>query len=234
MSRPNLPELRQIVLLTEDLERSLRIARTKLGVPHGLRDAEIMRRFGMLHEFVGFERTYIELCQPTDPNTGMGQRILKGECGFMVVLQVADSDAAVARAAELDIKPLSVNKHSGGLTTQWHPRNFGVLVQLDQMEPASSWHLAPAVYDARSTSAIEDMCALTIATAEPAEVAERWASVIGVEVDADGTSLEAGGKTLRFVPATGRPGLKQVDCRCVDRDRVGEQFTLGGVNFLLV
>lgn len=234
MNSPRLPELRQIVLMTGDLERSLKIARDKLGVPRGLRDPEDMEKLGMVHEVVGFDRTFIEILEPTDPESGMGRRAAKGDCGFMLVMQVEDSPAMLERAEGLGIKPLFLVDHHGNQVTQWHPRDMGTIAELDQMIPVDGWHFAPAIYDARSTEVAQDLCAVELSVENPDEMAARWATITGAPLNPDGRSIDAGGKTIRFVAADGVLGFHRVEYRATDRARVGESFELAGVTFTLV
>jgi hypothetical protein len=151
----------------------------------------------------------------------------------MVVVQILDSGETVARAQDLAIEPLSRNDHAHGYATQWHPRDFGVLVQLDQMIPVDHWNFAPAVYGARSTSEIKDIAGLTIAVADPEAVAERWANVTGAVVGDDRRSVDLGA-TLRFVEATDEFGVRQVDLLAADRARAGERFVFASMDFHLV
>ena len=230
-----LPELRQVVLLTGDLEAALGQARESFAVPPGTRDVEGMAQIGFVHEVFGFERTYVEICQPTDPASPLAAKVAaKGDAGFMVVVQVADSDTMVQRARGIGIEPLFVKDFHGSPISQWHPRDFGTIAEFDEMRPADSWHLAPAVYDARSTAVVEDVVAVELSVADPAAMAARWATVIGSQVGADGTSVDAGGRAIRFGTRVGVTGVIAVDCRAADRARAGETIRLCGVDFRLV
>lgn len=235
MTTPSLPELRQVVLLTSDLEGTLSTLRAAFGVPQGFRDVEGMAAIGFKHSVVGFDRTYVEVCEPSDPESPLGQKTkAKGDSGFMVVVQVKDSAAMVARAAGLGIEPIFVKDHHGSPISQWRPRDFGTLAEFDQINPEEGWHFAPAVYDARSTSVVDDIVALDISVEDPAAMARRWATVLGASVDEDGTSVDAGGRTIRFNTRPGVRGLHTVECRAGDRARAGERNRISGVDFVLV
>ncbi len=162
-----LPELRQIVLLTADLEGALKTAREFFEVPVGYRAVEDMAEIGFIHEVFGFDRTYIEICQPIDPESSMGRRAARADSGFMVVIQVDDADAMLDRAAALDLKPLFTKDLHGSPISQWHPRDFGTIAEIDEMRPSDSWHFAPAIYGARSTAVVEDIVAAELAVADP-------------------------------------------------------------------
>jgi hypothetical protein len=224
-----------VVLLTADLDAALAKARSEFGVPPGTRDVAGMAAIGFRHEVFGFDRTFIEICEPLDPSSSAGRKVARdGDSGFMVVVQVADAAAMLARAKDLDIEPLLADEFHGSPISQWHPRDFGTIAEFDQMVPPDSWHMAPEVYRGRNTSVVSDLAAVRLAVADPTAMASRWAIVIGADVGPDGTTVEVGGRTIEFVPRTDRAPVLEVDCVAAHRDRVGEVIRLCGVDFRLV
>ncbi|WP_406068845.1 VOC family protein [Micromonospora sp. NBC_01638] len=235
MSTPSLPELRQVVLLTGDLEGTLSTIRSAFGVPAGFRDVEGMGAVGFNHEVVGFDRTYLEVCEPKDPESPLGRKTAeKGDSGFMVVVQVPHADGMRQRADELGFSPIVAKEHHGNPLSQWHPRDFGTLAEFDEIRPATSWHFAPDVYDARSTSVVLDISAVRLSVPDPAAMAHRWATVAGGTVNDNGTSVDLTGRTVHFADLPGSRGLKTVECVARDRGRVGETHRICGVDFVLV
>jgi catechol 2,3-dioxygenase-like lactoylglutathione lyase family enzyme len=232
---PHLPELRQVVLLSGDLEASLRIARSAFGVPPGTRDVAGMAAIGFRHEVFGFDRTYIEICEPLDPESSAGRRVARdGDGGFMVVVQVADAAGMAARAADLGVAPLMSADFHGSPISQWHPRDFGTIAEFDQMIPPEEWHLAPAVYHGRGTSVVSDVVAVRLAVADPPAMAARWAEVTGGALLEDGTTVDLGGRSIGFVMRADGVDAYAVDCRATDRAHVGTVIRLCGVDFTLV
>ncbi len=233
MTTNRFPEIRQVVLLTSDLEQALATARSTLGVPTGLRAVEEMREIGFSHEVFGFDRTYIEICEPIDADSRLGQRAAAAGSGFMVVAQVEDFDAMLARAKALGIEPLFAKDHHGSPISQWHPRDLGTIAEIDEMRPADSWHFAPDVYGTRSTSVVEDVTAVYLSVADPEEMARRWATIIDGEL-VDGTSVRATNQMMHFAEVEGTRDVYRVDCRSADRGSVGKSFELCGVTFAFV
>jgi len=230
-----LPDLRQVVLLTADLEDTLATARAHLEVPHGFRDVTGMAAIGFVHEVFGFEHTYVEVCQPADPDSRLGQRVAtRGDFGFMVVVQVDDVEAMVGRARGIGIEPLFVKDHHGNTVSQWHPRDFGTLAEFDQIRPADAWHFAPDVYEARGSSIVDDIVAVHVSVPNPEEMARRWAVVLDATLEDDGTSVNAGGRSVHFADVPATSGLHAVDCRAADPRRIGSELPLGGVAFRFV
>ncbi|MDR7084139.1 hypothetical protein J2X01_003447 [Arthrobacter ginsengisoli] len=235
MDSGTLPEFRQLVLLTSDLEGTLARARKEFGVPEGFRDPVALAKVGMQHEVFGFDRTYVEVCEPINPESSASRSLArKGDSGFMVVLQVPDAEAMVTRAKGLGLEPLVVKDHHGSVLSQWHPRDFGTIAEFDEMRPADSWHFAPDIYEARNKSVVDDIVAVHLSVAEPAAMAERWAAVSGGAMGSDGTSVQAGRALLRFATVNGASGVYAVDCRAADPNRVGETVRLSGVDFVFV
>lgn len=235
MSNPVLPEFRQLVLLTGDLEGTLLRARKEFDLPAGFRDEAALAKVGMKHEVFGFDRTYVEVCEPINPETSAGRSLAKkGDSGFMVCVQVDDAEAMLARAKAEGLEPIVNKDHHGSTLTQWHPRDFGTIAEFDQMRPADSWHHAPAVYETRSSSVVGDIVAVDLAVPDPAAMARRWAVVSGGSVGADGTSVQLATAVVRFAKVEGVLGVYAVDCRAADRARAGEVVRLGGVDFNLV
>jgi hypothetical protein len=232
---PGLPQLRQIVLLTGDLAGALAEARAAFRVPPGTRDEPGMAAIGFRHEVVGFDRTYLEICEPLDPQSPPGRRITRdGDSGFMVVVQVDDAAAMLRRAADCGLSPLMSKDFYGSPISQWHPREFGTIAEFDQMIPPQSWHLAPGVYDSRSTAVVADIAQVRLAVPEPAEVAARWATVTGGTLLADGTTVGLGAGTVAFVPRVEGAPAFAVDCLAAEPGLVGIVVRLCGVDFTLI
>lgn len=229
----SLPDFRQVVLLTADLEAVLAQARSELGAPVGFREPE-MADVGFLHEVFGFAETYVEVCQPIDAESRQGQRVRgQGDFGFMVVVQVEDLDATIRRAAEIGVEPLFQKPHHGNTISQWHPRDFGTLAEFDQMTEPESWHFAPAVYRARDDSVVRDIAAAYIGVTDPGSFARRWAAVLDGDLGDDGRAVVMGRRRIVFTEESEGSGLHTVDCLAADPARAGSSVLLGGVTFRL-
>jgi len=152
----------------------------------------------------------------------------------MVVVQVADVEATRARAAALGISPVFESPYEGHTITQWHPRDFGTLAELDEIRPADTWHMAPRIFENGSTEVVGDVTAIELSVADPAVTAATWAAVLDLRVDPGGPSLDLSGRQVRFVPATAGEGLSAVELPATDRALAGRTVRLSGVDFRLV
>ncbi len=230
-----LPRIRQVVLLVPDLDDTLTQARDAFGFTSGTRDPESMAELGFVHEVLSFADTFLEICAPMTPDSVPGRLVeRRGAIGYMLVVQVADLQAAVDRAADIDVAPLFAQDFEGNRISQWHPKVLGTLAELDQVDPPESWHFAPRIFEASCTDVARDIVAADLAVPDPEAMARTWSQVLDVPLT-DATALSLDRTTLRFVPASeGVAGLVAVDVEATDADRVGETVRLGGVDFRLV
>ncbi|MCD9199865.1 VOC family protein [Aeromicrobium wangtongii] len=229
-----LPRIRQVVLLVPDLEDALAQCRETFGFITGTRDPESMAELGFEHEVCSFADTFIELCAPLSPDSGPGRLVeRKGPVGYMLVVQVDDQQAAIDRAAALGIEPLFAQDFEGNQISQWHPKSLGTLAEIDQVEPADSWHFAPRIFAASCTDVARDIVGADLATPDPAAMAQTWSQVLDLPLDGP-TTLPMGDTVLRFVPAQDVTGLVAVDVEATDPDRIGDSVRIGGVDFRFV
>lgn len=229
-----LPRLRQVVLITSDLAPALERARTAFALPEGVRDVDGMAAIGFEHEVLGFDETFLEIVAPLAADSPQAQLLAKqGDSGFMVVLQVDDLGAVLARAADLGIAPVLQEDFDGHPISQWHPKDLGTLAELDQMDPVDTWHFAPRCFEVGSTEVARDIVAAEVAVDDPEAMAARWAAVLALVPE--GPELRLATETVRFVPAGDGPrGLRSVDLVASDPERAGESVELCGVTFRLV
>lgn len=232
-----LPAVRQLVFLAADLDATLAAAKRELGLRDGIDDAAGMAELGFVHQVLTIERTHLEFTAPLSPETMPGQLVAKrGDIGYMVVIQVDDVDAMRGRAMARGLKPVFETPYEEHTITQWHPRDFGTLIEIDQIRPPESWHMAPQIFENGSTEVVGDFTGIEVAVPDPAVVAKTWALVLDVPVGTDGTSLDLSGRWVRFVPATNDrgPGLTAVELPATDRAAAGRTVVLSGVEFRLV
>lgn len=229
-----LPRIRQVVLLVPDLEEAITQCREAFGFTSGTRDAESMAELGFEHEVCSFADTFIELCAPLAADSASGRLVArKGAVGYMLVVQVDDQSAVIDRAAGLGIEPLFAQEFEGNQISQWHPKSLGTLAEIDQVEPAESWHFAPRIFDASCTDVARDIVGAELATPDPEAMAGVWAKSLDVPLT-DPTTLHLGDTVLRFSRAGDSTGLVAVDVAATDPARVGEVVRIGGVDFRFV
>lgn len=229
------PRLRQVVLITADLDAALARARDALGFGPGVRDVAEMAKLGFEHEVLTLADTFVEIVAPLDPESSFGRLVRRnGDGGYMAVVQVPDLQGVVDIAAGIGVEPVIHQDYDGHRISQWHPRHLGTLAELDQVEPAETWHFAPGIFEHEAQGPGGDILACTIATPDPQAVAQNWATMLGVDVGDDAV-VRLPGEEIRLVASGGGPrGLVAVDIVAVDPTRDGEVIELCGVRFTLV
>lgn len=229
------PTIRQVVVLVPDLEAEIARARDAFGFTSGTRDPESMAELGFEHEVCSFADTFLEIVAPLTPDSPHGRMVeRKGAVGYMLVVQVADLQAAIDRAAALGVEPLFAQDFEGNRISQWHPKSLGTLAELDQVDPHDSWHFAPRIFAASCTDVARDVVAADLAVADPEQMARTWSEVLDQPL-ADPTTLPLSDTVLRFVPSVdGAAGLVAVDVATTDPARAGDVVRIGGVDFRFV
>ena len=163
-----LPAVRQLVFLAADLDSTLAAARRGLGLNEGVDDAEGMAKLGFIHQVLAIDQTFLEFTAPLGPDTMPAKLVAKrGDLGYMVVMQVDDIEAAKARAAARGLKPVYETPYEGHTITQWHPRDFGTLAEIDQLRPSDTWYMAPRIFEVGSTKVVGDFTAIELAVRDP-------------------------------------------------------------------
>lgn len=229
-----LPRLRQIVLITGDLDSTIARARELFGFERGIRDEASMAALGFEHEVFTFDDTFLEIVAPLTAGSAHGRLVAeKGDFGYMVDVQVGDLDGLVERAGSLGFAPVLLQDFEGQQISQWHPRHVGTLAEFDQMEPPATWHFVPRIFESRSTGVARDIAGATLAVPDPESMASAWSTLVQCPIE--GTTVVLPGERLHFVPCgDGRPGLREVDVHAADAVRVGDSVELCGVTFRFV
>ena len=234
----HLPALRQLVFLAADLDATLAVAERELGLkPPGVQDVDGMAALGFVHEVRTIEHTFLEFTAPLAADAVPGKLVARrGDVGFMLVVQVADVDATVGRAAARGLRPVFTAPYEGHTITQWHPRDFGTLAEFDQIRPADTWHMAPQIFANRNTDVVQDVVAVEVAVTDPPAVAATWAAVLDLDVPAGTTELDLSGRRVSFVAlgADERQGLVAVELPATNRADAGRTARISGVDFRLV
>jgi hypothetical protein len=228
---PELPALRQVVLLAADLPTTLDRTRALLGLRPGIRAEREMAALGLVHEVLAVRDTFIEVVSPLSPDTSAGRLLARhGDCGYMVVLQVADVEAVVERGRAIGLKPIVHELFEGNPMTQWHPRDLGTLAEFDEMRVAE-WHFCPALSDTGCTDVVGDIVSVDIAVPDPARYAQRGAALLGLDLPPGQTRLALGRGEIAFVLDANGTGLRAVRLSASAPAAAGLADVLCGVAF---
>lgn len=230
--------LRQVALVASDLEGSVSSLCEALGVETCFKDPGV-GEFGLDNYLMPIGDTFLEVVSPTRDGTTAGRYIERrgGDGGYMAIFQLDDLGAARSRVADMGIRVVWQHDAPDMSGTHLHPADVaGAIVSLDHAEPVSEWKWAgPDWRDHVKADTAGEICGLDVQTDRPAELAEVWAGVLGVERD-DSVVIVNPDQVIRFVaPDDGRPeGIRGFDVTAADPSRAGTEVEVVGVRVRFV
>lgn len=200
-----------------------------------------------------------------------------GDCGYMVILQVDDIASASLRMAKHGrlVMPLAVvvpqelghgtaGQHNvewklgdscpkdpgttANVMTQWHPKDFGTLLELEEQWPAgpgASGAWLPAgnrwqtTYGKRSSSVCQEFAGVDVAVRGSPNACEafasKWAAALDVPLGPDGRSVQLDGSVVRFVEACEKEGVVAVELYATQgKPKAFNEIHVHGITFRLV
>lgn len=221
--------LRQVALVTSDLEPVLERLRADLGLEVAHRDPAVAA-FGLVNAVLPVGSQFLEVVSPTQPGTAAGRQLdrMGGDGGYMVICQTDDQAPFRQRAADLGIRTAFEFDDHGYQGWQLHPGDTGgSFLEIDVQPPGPDDPWMPAGGDWRQavrTDVVDGITAVELEVAEPGGTSGRWLELLGRR-DFDDAELRW---------STGERGLVAVDLHASDRTRSGEELSICGVRIRLV
>lgn len=206
--------LRQAVLVAADLEATASLLRGQLGLDEPFRDPGV-GLFGLENVVFAIGDCFIEVVSPVSDGTAAGRQLERngGDGGYMVLFDIEDLEGARTRAEEMGVRTVWSIEEPDISGTHMHPADLrGAIVSLDSSRPFGSWRWGGPEWTERiGTGPPGRLTAITVALAEPRAAAERWAQVLGVELDgSEQPRLALDGAEVRFVAAQGAEGIVEI------------------------
>ena len=203
--------LRQIALVAGHLQPVVDDLCAVLGIRVSFNDPGV-GAYGLENAVMPIGDTFLEVVAPVRLDTTAGRYLERrgGNGGYMVILQSADLDADRARFDALGVRIVAQLDRPHARGTHLHPRDVGgAILSVDDMDPPESWEWAgPDWQAAVDTSLVTAITGVAIHSHDPGALADRWAEVLGREVETDGVArdinLDYG--AIRFVPAIDERG----------------------------
>ncbi len=230
--------LRQAVLVAADLEATAALLRSQLGLGEPFRDPGV-GQFGLANVVFAIGDCFIEVVSPVAEATAAGRQLQRngGDGGYMVLFDIEDLDGARERAEQLGVRTvwsIDLPDISG---THMHPGDLrGAIVSLDSSRPYGSWRWGGPDWTGRVGSGPPGrLTGITVALAEPLPAAERWAEVLGVELErGEQPRLQLDGGEVRFAAAEGVEGIVEIAVAVPDAVRDGrERIDVGSASIAL-
>jgi hypothetical protein len=226
------------VWVAADLEAAQGTIAGLLGLAVAFRDPGV-GDFGLANVVMPCGEQFVEVVSPVEEGTTAGRLLKKrfGDGGYMAIFQTDSVDWVRNRAEELDMRIVheatsaSYHGESTAVGLHLHPADTGgTLLSIDACDDPDQWPWAgPDWREHVDTSVVDAIVGIELQSKDPEDVAQRWSALLDRPVE-DGL-LKLDDADLRFVKAgDGRgDGLRAIDFRVRDRDRVGEQLIIHGV-----
>ncbi|HEV3054489.1 MAG TPA: VOC family protein [Solirubrobacteraceae bacterium] len=174
-----MPRLRQAVLAARDLDPVVASLRESLQLGEPFNDPGVAL-FGLRNAVFAIGDTFLEVVSPIQPDTSAGRLLDRrgGDCGYMVMFQVPDLDAAKARASARSIRQVFDVELDDIAEVHLHPADIsGAIVALSAPSPPESWRWGGPEWEQRTVPG--RVAAVTVSAQDPDAVAARWTEVIG-------------------------------------------------------
>jgi hypothetical protein len=185
-ARPPRVRLRQAVLAAAELEPVEEQLRSALGLLEPFHDPGV-GMFGLENAVFALGDCFLEIVSPAQADTAAGRYMERhgGDCGYMIMFDLEDLDAARERAQRAGVRTvwqIDLPDISG---THLHPADMrGAIVSIDSSRPYGSWRWGGPQWTERTArGAPGRLVAASIAVADPGAVAARWADVLGVDLE---------------------------------------------------
>ena len=194
--------------------------------------------FGLRNHIFPIGTQFLETVSPKpEVADSAGARYIEkrgGDGGYMVIMQVPQSEYAARRQHILDmgLRLVADGEISAGTSAgiHVHPKDMpGGINELrwceeEEREDGAWWPSGPDWQVHMRTEIVRAIRAAEIQTPDPAGAARRWSEVLQEPVSSDAAgnpAIELRGATVRFVePRDGRPeGLGGIDLEAVDAER---------------
>ena len=216
-------EIRQIALVARDLPAVRHQLFALSGLDTAFTDHEVAQ-FGLTNIVMPLGNSFLEVVSPQQAGTTAGRLLdRRGDCGYMVIVQVDDWRAERNRVEAAGIQVVWEFERGPAKGFHMHPRDVpGAIASMDWADPPAEWYYAGEGWQQRKARYVSGIRAAEIGSDNPSKVAERWALAYGQELSLrdDTPVLTLGNTEVRFVGDTDNlaPGLVAVDILVEDRE----------------
>ncbi|WP_099023039.1 VOC family protein [Mycolicibacterium palauense] len=199
--------IRQVALLSDDLEKDTEIAEEALGTRVVHRDPDIAR-YGLRNAVLAMGTSYLELVTPIDTDCSAARRLTTTGPGlYMLITQVAPPLAQHRdRVVREGIRIIAELSDGAWSSIQLHPADVGVLISMDAVEGDEGWPPVGAhepVVECRTAG----VCGVVLPVSRPERVASALSGTFGL--GAEGSRLTLGSSTIEV----SSPGITEVHLR---------------------
>lgn len=223
--------IRQVVIGAADLEATSKELREGLGLAPGFPDP-MLEQVGLVDDTlrVGPE-AHLEVVAPLNETASMNAWISKGGGGggYALAIQVPDLAIHLAAAEAQGVRIVADLEAYGRRIVQLHPKDMGVLVELDEVPEPEKWFWDDIETETPEAPLVDDVLSVDVQSPAPLEQAERWAAVFGVPLEeGDTPRIKLGNRAINFVQGERRM-FSAIDLQRVSGVDAPDTMTVGGV-----
>lgn len=218
-----MPRLRQAVLAARDLDAVAGRLRAELGLAEPYADPGV-EHFGLRNAVFALGDTFLEVVSPARPDTAAGRLLDRrgDDCGYMVMFQLPDLEAARDRARGEGVREVFEVSLADIAEVHLHPADMrGAIVSLSHPQPAETWRWGGPEWQQRSAPL--RLAGATIGVSDPGVVQDRWETVLGAPLAPAG---------VRFQADADERGLVEIVLAGHRGDQRRDPLEIGGVRFL--
>jgi hypothetical protein len=211
--------LRQAVLAAAELQPVVGRLREELGLGEPFADPGV-DAFGLENAVFAIGDCFLEVVSPVRPDTAAGRWLERrgGDCGYMLMFQLDDVDAARERAHSLGVRDVLALDLDDISESHLHPADMrGAIVSISEPKPPQAWRWGGPDWQGRSAPGA--LAGAEVAVRDPASVGERWEGVLGAKPASAGVELRAD---------PNEPGLTAIRLAGIG---TREPLEVGGVRF---
>ncbi len=177
--------LRQVALAAHDLAETTDLLCDVLGIEVAFHDPGV-EEFGLVNALMPIGNQFLEVVSPARAGSTAGRWLERcgGDAGYMAIFQVAELASERERLAALGVRIVWEAKLADAATIHLHPRDVGgAIVSLDVMPSGEDWKWAGPRWCEKSRRDVSaGIAGVTLASAEPERLTQRWGQVLGREV----------------------------------------------------
>lgn len=213
--------LRQMAIVAHDRDATVAALQAAFGLGDGYDDPHI-GQLGLHNAVLPVGDQFIEVVAPVSDGTTAGRYLARrgGDAGYMLIFQTDDHAARSARVEALGVRVVARFDAPDFTNMQLHPADTGgAFFEIDQQDD-DGWSPAGTQWrDHVHTDVVDGIVGATIACADPAAVAARWADLLGLSEPADGAdgaaTIATDEATIHFVAEAdpARQGIVAVELR---------------------
>lgn len=203
LPQPVLPRLRQAVVAASDLDAVAAELHARLGLGEPYADPGV-GHFGLRNAVFALGDTFLEVVSPVRADASAARLIERrgGDCGYMLMFQLAELESARSRVAEQGVREVFEVALDDVSEVHLHPADIqGAIVALTEPHPPGSWAWGGPGWQERSVPL--EVVGATVEVPDVQSTIDRWQSILNEPPGLIGVAIREGGEGLTEIVIDG-------------------------------